>query len=73
MYVLSVQMCFFLCLPGAFYMFRVEELLCSGDYQSNRVTYLEDFGLGQGETVDIDTPEDFVRAELLVSKMLGRQ
>ena len=54
-------------------MFRVEELLCSGDYQSNRVTYLEDFGLGQGETVDIDTPEDFVRAELLVSKMLGRQ
>ena len=47
-------------------MFRTKELLSTGDYQSNRTTYLE--GDDAQNCVDIDTPADFLRAELLVKK-----
>jgi len=51
---------------GAFYMFLTKELLATGDYQSNRTTYVE--GDDAQYCVDIDTQADFLRAELLVKK-----
>jgi len=51
---------------GAFYMFLTKELLATGDYQSNRTTYVE--GDDSQYCVDIDTQADFLRAELLVKK-----
>ena len=57
--------CFFS--PGAFYFFTVDQLKTTGSFQSGRVAYVLD-SEDQGDHVDIDTQEDFVRAELMIKK-----
>ncbi len=49
---------------GAFYMFTVDQLMSTGSFQSGRVSYVLD--VDNTEHVDIDTPADFVRADLLL-------
>ena len=46
-------------------MFTVDQFQSTGSFQSGRVSYVLD---NEEDYVDIDTPEDFARAELLVKK-----
>ena len=50
-------------------MFTVEQFQSTGSFQSGRVSYVLD---DTEDYVDIDTPEDFARAELLVKKHCSR-
>ena len=47
-------------------MFKVEQLMNTGDYQSGRCTYVIDWD--SDDYVDIDTPADFVTAQMLIQK-----
>ena len=47
-------------------MFRVDQFLSTGNYQSGRLMYLLDEQTD--DYVDIDTPGDFARASILVQK-----
>ena len=49
---------------GAFYAFTVNQLISTGSFQSGKVSYVLDSD-DSGDHVDIDTPQDFVRAEVL--------
>jgi N-acylneuraminate cytidylyltransferase len=49
---------------GAFYFFKREVMEKTGHYQAGRVGYLED---PNEDYIDIDTPQDFRRCEIMVT------